>query len=104
MSTRKVRIEERATKERGKIFQMKYENETISFNLDLHFLALVITEMQIQLYKYYSSFFLLFQFFYCSIFVFLFGLANPKISRVASISTSEAGIESCSVKQLCCKI
>ena len=49
MSTRKGRRRMRGTKERGKIFQTKEENENISFNFYLQFLGLVITEMQIQL-------------------------------------------------------
>ena len=54
LSTPKGRRGKRGTKERGKIFQMKEENENISF-------VLVKTEMQIQLCKYYrtsQSFFL----------------------------------------------
>ena len=59
MSTRKGRIGKRRTKERGKVFQMKEENENISsenenisFNFYPQVLVLVRTEMQIQLRKY----------------------------------------------------
>ena len=40
------------TKERGNIFPTKEENEKISSNLFLQALVLVVTEIQIQLYKY----------------------------------------------------
>ena len=52
MSTRKGRREKRGTIERGKNFQRKEENENISFNFYLPVLVLVVTTMQIQLYKY----------------------------------------------------
>ena len=52
MSTQKRRRGKRGTKERGKVFQMKQENENISFNFYLQTLVLVITEKQIPLYKY----------------------------------------------------
>ena len=48
MSTRKGRRGERGRNERGKIFQLKEENE----NFYQQILVLAITEMQIQLYKY----------------------------------------------------
>ena len=72
MSTRKRIRENRGTKEQGKNFQMKEENENISFNLYLQGLVLVKMKMQIQLCKYqncspfFSSFFLL-----CSFLSFL---------------------------------
>ena len=43
----------RGTKEKSKIFQMKEENEYISFNLFLQVLVLVITERQI--YNYINT-------------------------------------------------
>ena len=48
MSTRKGRRGERGRNERGKIFQLKEENE----NFYQQILVLAITEMQIELYKY----------------------------------------------------
>ena len=52
MSTRNGGRGKRGTKEQGKNFQMKEENENISFNFYLQVLVLVKTEMQIQLCKY----------------------------------------------------
>ena len=52
MSTRKGRKGKRGTKERGKKFKMKEENENVSFNFYLQVLVLVIKEMQIQPCKY----------------------------------------------------
>ena len=48
ISTRKGRIGKRGTKERGKIFQTKEENENTCFNCYLQVLMLVITEIQIK--------------------------------------------------------
>ena len=45
MSTRKGRIGKRGTKELGKVFQMKDENENISFNFYSQVLVLVGTKM-----------------------------------------------------------
>ena len=47
ISTRKGRTGKRGKRVKGKIFQMKEENENISFTFYLQFLVLVITEMQI---------------------------------------------------------
>ena len=47
MSTRKGRKRKREIKKRGKFFQMKGENENISFNFYMQVLVLVKTEMQI---------------------------------------------------------
>ena len=47
MFNQKGRAGKRGTKERGKIFQMKEENENISLNLYRQVLVLVKTEMQI---------------------------------------------------------
>ena len=52
MSNQNERREKRATKEQGKIFQMKEENENISFNLYQQIFVLLSKEMQIQLRKY----------------------------------------------------
>ena len=52
LSTRKGRRGKCGTKKRGKIFQMKEQNENISFNFYLQVLVLVKTEMQIALSKY----------------------------------------------------
>ena len=54
MFTRKGRRGKRGTirSERGKIFEMKEENENISFNLQV--LVLVKTEMKILLCTYYK--------------------------------------------------
>ena len=52
VSTRKAKIGKCGTKKRGKIFQMKKENENNSFNFYLQVLVLVQTEMQIQLCTY----------------------------------------------------
>ena len=52
MSTRKGRIGKRGKKEPGKVFQMKDENENISFNFYSQVLVLVRTKMQIRLCKY----------------------------------------------------
>ena len=56
MSSRKGGRGKRGTKERGKIFQMKEENENISLNFYQQVLVLVKTEMQIQVCKYYRTF------------------------------------------------
>ena len=55
MSTREGRRGKRGTKEQGKIFQMKEENENISLNFYLQVLVLVKAVMQIQLRKYYRT-------------------------------------------------
>ena len=52
MSTRKEKRGKHGTKERGNIFPTREENEKISSNLFLQVLVLVVTEIQIQLYKY----------------------------------------------------
>ena len=67
MSTQKGRRWKCGTKEWGKVFQMKQENETMSFNFYLQVLVLVITEIQIQLHKYEncSHFFSYFFFKFC---------------------------------------
>ena len=52
LPTRKGRRGKCRTKERGKNFQMKEENENISFNFYLQVLVLVKTEMQIKQCKY----------------------------------------------------
>ena len=49
MSTQKGRRIKHGTKEQVKIFQMKEENQSISFNCYWQLLVLVITEMQMQL-------------------------------------------------------
>ena len=49
MSNQNERREKRATKEQGKIFQMKEENENISFNFYQQIFVLLSKEMQIQL-------------------------------------------------------
>ena len=54
MSTRKGRRRKCGTKERRKIFQMKKENENISFNFYLQVLVLIKTEMQI-IYQVYAN-------------------------------------------------
>ena len=51
------------TKEREKVFQMKEENENISFNFYLQVLVLVKTEMQIQLHNVIELLTLFFSFF-----------------------------------------
>ena len=55
MFTRKGRRRKRWTKELGKNFQLKEENENISFNFYLQVLVLAKTEMQTQLCKYYRT-------------------------------------------------
>ena len=82
MSTRKGRRGKRRTKKRGKNFQMKEENENISFNFYLQVLVLFKTEMQIQLCKCYRTahpFFLTFSsnFLYCGSCVFTFCVFIP---------------------------
>ena len=52
MSTRNGTRGKSGTMERGKIFQMKEENQNISYNFYLQVLVLVKIEMQIQLCKY----------------------------------------------------
>ena len=52
MSTRKGRRVKQGTKVQGKIFQIKEENENISFNFFLQVLVLIITEVRIQIDKY----------------------------------------------------
>ena len=52
MSTQNGRRGKCGTMKRGKTFQMKEENENISFNFYLQVLVLVKTEMQIQLRKH----------------------------------------------------
>ena len=82
MFNRKGRTKERGTKERGKIFQMKEENESISLNFYRQVLVLVKTEMQIQVCKYYRTFhpfFLIFSsnFLSCDSWVFIFLVFIP---------------------------
>ena len=61
MFNRKGRTKGRGTKERGKIFQMKEENESISLNFYRQVLVLVKTEMQIcKYYRTFHPFFLIF--------------------------------------------
>ena len=52
MSNQNERREKRVTKEQGKNFQMKEENENVSFNFYQQIFVLLSTEMQIQLCKY----------------------------------------------------
>ena len=94
MFTRKGRRRKRWTKELGKNFQLKEENENISFNFYLQVLVLAKTEMQTQLCKYYRTAHLFSYFFFKFSFlwflrihfcVFPF-LTNWKIPLVAFIS------------------
>ena len=48
----KVSIQKVRTGKQGKNFQEKEENENFPLNFYLQVLVLVLTEMQIQLYKY----------------------------------------------------
>ena len=48
----KVSIQKVRTGKQGKIFQKKDENENFPIDFYLQVLVLVLTEMQIQLYKY----------------------------------------------------
>ena len=52
MAFRKARKGKRGTKDPGKNFQMKDEDENISINFYLQVLVLVITEIQTQLHNY----------------------------------------------------
>ena len=51
ISTGKGRRSKRGTKEQENTFQKKEENENILFNFYMQILVLVITEMQIMLFK-----------------------------------------------------
>ena len=113
VSTGMGRRRKRGTKERGKIFQIKEEKENISVNFYLQFAVLNKTEMQIQLCKYCGAahpFFLTFSSnpHFCDSCVFIFYVfildKLKKISCCILLRYSQAGIESCSVKQLFGKI
>ena len=82
MSTRKGRRGKHGTKEQEKIFQMKKENENISFNFYLQVLVLVKTEMQMQPCKYVIELFTFFltlssNFLSCDSCVFFFCVFIP---------------------------
>ena len=79
MSTQKGRERKRGVKERGKTFLTKKENENISFNFYLRVFFLLILA--------------------CLFFVFI---SSDKLQNLVShlLIYSEAGTESCSVKQL----
>ena len=113
VSTGMGRRRKRGTKERGKIFQIKEEKESISFNFYMQFVVLNKTETQIQLCKYCGAahpFFLTFSSnpLSCDSCVFIFYVfildKLKKISCCILLGYSEAGIESYSVKQLFGKI
>ena len=112
MSTRKIMRGKRGTKEQGKNFQMKEENENLSFNLYLQVLVLVKIKMQIQLCKYQncSPFFCYFSLVWSFLwflrvhFLCFHFWQTEKYILLHLLVYSEAGIKSCSVKQLFGKI